>query len=156
MRNNNNNKKRFQALIQLPNNHLPRISIDRSLTAVVATTPLHLTSPHLTPLHSTPHQVPVPVLVFFLNCFSLATSIWKIVTPSALAALAASYVLNVCCCSHCCCCCCFGFFVFMAQTVWPFIFMWRSCRQFAVALVAVAVSAVRHAPARGATVIWVY
>lgn len=52
MRNNNNNK-RFQALIQLPNNHLPQISIDRSLTAVVATTPLHLTSLHLTLLHFT-------------------------------------------------------------------------------------------------------
>lgn len=75
-------------------------------------------------------------------------------TPSALAALAASYVLNV-------------FLVFLLLLLlllfWVFCFYGSDCLAFhfhvaqlppvAVALVAVAVSAVRLAPARGATVI---
>lgn len=66
-------------------------------------------------------------------------------TPSAaLPALAASYVLNVFLVVIVVvgAAACFGFFVFMAQTVWPFIFMWRSLPPLAVAVaVAVSVSA---------------
>lgn len=141
-----NNNKRFQALIQLPN-HLPQISIDRSLTALVV---------------ATPHRVPVPVSVFFFFFFvsflfftcDVHLKDRDAVCGAACTCSKLCFKRFSCCYRRCWGCCLFRVFCFYGSDCLAFHFhvaqfaATRSCsRSRSLSVCGL------HAPARGATVI---